>query len=241
MRFLSRRVGLKPEPEDKRAQALLEAQDKAQALFAEIERSGLIRAGLTESQVSREIYKLSRDRYGAGRHWHKRILRTGPNTVHPYQVDPEDRIIAADDIVYVDLGPVFEEWEADFGRTYVLGGDPGKQEIRRQAEETFREVKAHFLAHRDITGSGLYRFAIETAARKKRDFGNEHAGHLVGEFPHERIPNDRFSLYIHPENHAPLRSHDKFGRQRHWILEIHLVDRQRQYGAFVEELLTLGA
>jgi Xaa-Pro aminopeptidase len=238
--LLSRLDGRKPQTEDKRAQALLAAREQARALFAEIESLGLIRAGLSESQASKEIYKLSRARFGAGRHWHKRILRAGPNTIHPYQIDPEDRIIEAGDIVYLDLGPVFAEWEADFGRTYVLGDDPDKLEIRRQTEETFREVKAHFLAYPDITGSALYDFAVATVDRKGRDFGNEHAGHLVGEFPHERIPDDRVSLYIHPENRAPLRGCDRLGRQRHWILEIHLVDRERRYGAFVEDLLTLG-
>ena len=32
-----------------------------------------------------------------------------------------------DDILFLDLGPIFAEWEADFGRTYVLGDDPVKQ------------------------------------------------------------------------------------------------------------------
>jgi hypothetical protein len=31
------------------------------------------------------------------------------------------------------------------------------------------------------------------------------------------------------------------GRQCHWILEIHLVDRSRKFGGFYEELLDLRA
>jgi hypothetical protein len=65
------------------------------------------------------------------------------------------------------------------------------------------------------------------------------AGHLIGQFPHERIPNDKISLYIHPENHMLIRSQSSDGLTRHWILEIHFVDRQRQIGAFFEELLTI--
>jgi hypothetical protein len=95
--------------EQRRAESLLEAQRKAGALFADIEAMGLIRPGATESAISKEIFRLSRDKYDAGRHWHKRVIRTGPNTVHPYQIDPEDRVIAADDIVYLDLGPVFAD------------------------------------------------------------------------------------------------------------------------------------
>jgi hypothetical protein len=36
-----------------------------------------------------------------------------------------------------------------------------------------------------------------------------------------------------------LREPDEQGRPRHWILEIHFIDRERQIGAFCEELLTV--
>ena len=64
--------------------------------------------------------------FGVSRHWHKRIVRAGPNTLQPYRENPPDRVIGADDIVFCDFGPIFEEWEADFGRTFVLGDDPVK-------------------------------------------------------------------------------------------------------------------
>ena len=37
-----------------------------------------------------------------------------------------------------------------------------------------------------------------------------------------------------------MRQLDALGRIRHWILEIHFVDRARQFGGFYEELLTVG-
>lgn len=33
---------------------------------------------------------------------------------------------------------------------------------------------------------------------------------------------------------------DVEGQERHWIFEIHIVNRGRQIGGFYEELLTLG-
>ncbi|KAG5956298.1 hypothetical protein E4U58_006675, partial [Claviceps cyperi] len=42
---------------------------------------------------------------------------------------PPDRMIEEDDILIVDLGPVFEAWEADFGRTFVLGSDAGRLKL----------------------------------------------------------------------------------------------------------------
>jgi hypothetical protein len=37
-----------------------------------------------------------------------------------------------------------------------------------------------------------------------------------------------------------MRGTDRTGRVCHWILEVHLVDRNRQIGGFHEELLDLG-
>jgi hypothetical protein len=37
-----------------------------------------------------------------------------------------------------------------------------------------------------------------------------------------------------------MRRTDRSGRAGHWILEVHLVDRDRQIGGFYEELLDLG-
>jgi hypothetical protein len=37
-----------------------------------------------------------------------------------------------------------------------------------------------------------------------------------------------------------MRTLDEAGQKRHWILEIHFVDRELQIGGFYEELLTIG-
>jgi Xaa-Pro dipeptidase len=107
--------------EEKRAAQLLEAQVKAEALFHEVEARGLIRAGITEQTLNADIYALAQEMYGITKYWHKRIVRAGKNTLLPYAENPPDLTLQEDDILFLDLGPVFENWEADFGRTFVLG------------------------------------------------------------------------------------------------------------------------
>src|ERR1700733_13402094 len=102
----------------------MEAQHKAEALFADVVDSGMIRAGKLESELSAGIYELAKTRFGLRRHWHRRIVRSGPSTLLTYHDDPEDRRMEDDDIVYLDFGPVFEAWEADFGRTDGIRPDP---------------------------------------------------------------------------------------------------------------------
>jgi hypothetical protein len=48
------------------------AQKKAEILFHKIEKRGLIRAGIRESQLNEGIYSLAQEMYGIN--WHKRIV-----------------------------------------------------------------------------------------------------------------------------------------------------------------------
>jgi hypothetical protein len=56
----------------------------------------------------------------------------------------------------------------------------------------------------------------------------------------EKIDGDKVTLYVHPDSRLPMRAPDEDGRPRHWILEIHSVDQERQIGGFYEELPTVS-
>jgi Xaa-Pro aminopeptidase len=223
-----------------RATRLVEAQDKAAELFAAIADRGLIAAGRRETEVSDAIRDLAADMFGVSRHWHKRIVRAGPNTLQPYRRNPPDRVIAADDIVFCDFGPIFERWEADFGRTFVLGDDPAKLRLRDSLPVVFDAGRAYFEANPQITGAELFGYVVGQAEAAGWAFGGPHSGHLVGEFPHEKISGDAIDSYIAPGSNQPMRRADRAGQACHWILEVHLVDTAAQIGGFFEELLDLG-
>ena len=216
---------------------LHEAQRVAVELFDRIEESGILEPGLSESEASRRIHDLAGDAFGGPRWWHRRVVRTGANTIHPYQEHPPDRVIEPGDILFVDLGPVFDGWEADFGRTWVLGDDPHKLRLRDAVNEAFDRGRAFAAATPDATAADLYAFMGETARDLGYEFGNEHCGHLVGHFPHAKIPGEKIHSYLHPDNPTRLRGAHADGTPLTWILESHLVDRERGYGAFVEALL----
>src|ERR1700678_2167088 len=218
---------------------LLNAQSKAYALFAEIQAQRLIRPGAKESEINEGVYALAESMFGISRYWHKRIVRAGRNTLAPYDENPPDLMVGDDDIVFLDFGPVFEEWEADFGRTFVLGSDPVKQKMKHDVGEAFAEGKQYFNETPSITSSEFFHYARSMAEKRGWEFGGRIAGHLIGHFPHEKIAEDKVTLYVHPDSHLAMRSVDENGEQRHWILEIHFVDREREIGGFYEELLTV--
>jgi gamma-glutamylcyclotransferase (GGCT)/AIG2-like uncharacterized protein YtfP len=224
-----------------RAASLLGAQDKALELLAEVTRRQLVTAGVTERAASDAIRNLAADMFGVTRHWHKRIVRAGPNTLLPYEHNPPDRIITADDIVFLDFGPIFAEWEADVGRTIVLGTDPLKQRLAAALPVIWQAGRDYFDRHPGVTGEELYAHMVGLAEQDGWEFPGKIAGHLVGEFPHTEIDGAEILSYIAPGNSNPLRRLDPAGRTCHWILEVHIADRDAQVGGFYEQLLDIGA
>src|SRR6202453_1566134 len=163
--------------EEQRAVELLAAQARAEKLFHEVEARGLIRPGITENGLNSEIYALAKEMYGITTYWHKRIVRAGKNTLAPYAENPPDLTIGEDDILFLDLGPVFEKWEADFGRTFVIGSDPIKLKLRDDIAKAFADGKKYFQAHPEITGVELFNYAEKLAKRHGWEFGGANAAH----------------------------------------------------------------
>ena len=219
-------------------QNLIGAEEKALQLFTEIELRGLIAAGKTERDLNTEIFNLAKELFSIEKYWHKRIVRAGKNTLQPYNENPADLILQPDDILFFDFGPIFEEWEADFGRTYVIGNDPLKKKLAADVESAWKEGQKWFSTKNSLTGAEFFQYAVDLAKKYGWEFGGEIAGHLIGKFPHEMgLADGRFELYIHPENHFDMFAPDENGNKREWILEIHFVNREKEIGGFFEQLL----
>lgn len=216
---------------------LIEAEKKAAKLFDEIQNKELIRPGRTEKEINKSIYDLAFEMFKIKKYWHKRIVRSGPNTLFPYNENPKNLIVEKDDIVFLDFGPIFEEWEADYGRTYVLGHDSLKIKLASDIEAAWRKANLFYHSHKIISGCEMYNYCCKLAKSMGWEFGGQIAGHLIGHFPHEKLEKENKTNYIHPENLIDMNTPNKKGNTRHWILEIHFVDRDRQIGGFFEQLL----
>ena len=217
---------------------LIEAESIALQLFREIEERRLIKPGKSENELNEDVFKLAEERFGIKKFWHKRIVRSGVNTLVPYDDNPPDLIIDEDDILFIDFGPIIEEWEADFGRTYVLGNDPFKHKIKNDIELAWHEARDWFHTQIRLTGAEFHHYIIELTKKYGWSYGGQLAGHLIGHFPHEKLAPKDYGLYVHPENHNDMFLPDARGNKREWILEIHFVDREKKIGGFFEQLLT---
>ena len=68
-------------PESQRRRALVAAERKALGLFDAIEANGVLKAGRSERDVEQDTYEIALKQFGVEKYWHKRILRSGPNTL----------------------------------------------------------------------------------------------------------------------------------------------------------------
>jgi len=213
------------------------AEQQAKQLFAAVEALGLIIPGKSEAELTAEVVKLAREQFGIENFWHKKIVRAGINTLQPYSGNPPDLVIQNDDIVILDFGPIFEGWEADLGRTYVLGKDPLKLKLKTDVEAAWHEAKAWYRKQNSLTGARYFSYLNQLAEKYGWAYAGEIGGHIVGHHPHEQLGPDDLGLDIHPDNHADILGSDPQGNSRHWILEIHFVDKVNNIGGFFEQLL----
>jgi len=216
---------------------LIAAERKALELFERAEADGLIVAGKLESELNDQLFVLAEEMFGIRKFWHKRIVRAGRNTLLPYNDNPPDLRIADDDILFFDFGPVLEEWEADLGRTYVIGNDPRKLQLKADVETAWNEGNAWYRANSGASGSELYAHMQLLARSFGWQFGGEIAGHIVGQFPHERLDSEDKGLYVHPDNHLSMQRLGNDGQPLNWILEVHFVDLEAGIGGFYEQLM----
>ncbi|CAB4898502.1 MAG: M24 family metallopeptidase [Actinobacteria bacterium] len=221
-----------------RLSELVLAESIALELFQLALARGLLEPGKTEKTASDGIRELAEQEFGITQFWHKRIIRSGVNTLHPYRENPTVRTFSDDDILFLDFGPVLKQWEADVGRTYVIGNDPVKCLLRDDTEKIWRLGRDFALSSPNICGAELFRFMKNAAESHGYLLGDQrHVGHLIGEFPHERIEDDDATSYLTPSNTLPLHRLDHQGNRWHWILECHLVSPALGIGGFFEQLL----
>jgi Xaa-Pro dipeptidase len=216
---------------------LLIAEKIAIDLFNEIENQNLVVPGKDELTLNEEIYELAKNQFDINKHWHKRIVRSGENTLYPYKENPPNRKLQDDDILFFDFGPIIDRWEADLGRTYVLGNNSEKIKIKNDIEKAWKETQEWFQGHNKLKSCELFEYATQKAIDYGWEFGGEIAGHLIGEFPHERLESENYHLYIHPESELDLFNSDENGKERYWILELHFINKKNKIGAFYEQIV----
>jgi CDP-4-dehydro-6-deoxyglucose reductase, E3 len=197
------------------------ARDRSIAAVQHI--AARLRPGMTSDEARDAADQWLRE-LGSQRTWHPTIVRFGDDTVCTSldRGDPSRRL-REDDVFFIDIGPVWDGYEGDYGDTFVLGADPTHERCAAAARDVFEQARRAWLA--GASGQALYDLAESAAQGHGCTLVREAPGHRVADFPH--------ALY----GRFPLSKADFTPSEGLWVLEIQLRDVDRPVGAFFEDVL----
>jgi Xaa-Pro aminopeptidase len=159
------------------------------------------------------------------RGWHKVNLRFGVNTTLHFHTPSQPGVVLGEsDILFIDIGPVFDHWEGDAGDTFVVGNDADFARCAADARAVFHAARRRWLADR-LNGQELYDYAAAEAARLGWVLNLDMNGHRISDFPHKAIFG------------GSLAEIDFVPSAGLWVLEIQIRHPTRPFGAFFEDLL----
>ncbi|HEY1989782.1 MAG TPA: M24 family metallopeptidase [Acidimicrobiales bacterium] len=159
------------------------------------------------------------------RGWHHIIVRFGSNTTKDFMERSEPGVVlGADDIFFVDIGPVYKGCEGDAGDTFVVGSDPAHHQAKQDVRTIWDTVRNEWFA-RGTTGHELYDFAIETTEGLGWKLNLDLSGHRLSDYPHSAHYDGSLADVDFPPS------------PNLWVLEIAIAHPGRPFGAFYEDLL----
>jgi len=198
-------------------------QARLRSIAAVHEIAALIRPGMTTAAAIVLADQHLRG-MGASHNWHPTYIRFGADSQSP-AIHPTDRqrVLGEDDIFVVDIGPVWDNYEGDYGDTFATGPSADHARCAEAARLVFQRTRLAWL--QGLTGVALY----DAADGYARDYGctvvREIPGHRVSDFPH--------ALY----GKHQLAAADFVPSDGIWVLEIQVRDLHLPIGAFYEDVL----
>jgi hypothetical protein len=183
---------------------------------------------VTPGMVEEDAVAMARDHLaslGMLRGWHDVYVRFGTNTTKTFGAPSDPGVVLGeDDIFFLDIGPVYQQWEGDGGDTFVTGGDAAMARSAEDARTLFHVVRRKW-ASQGWTGKQLYDFAEGAARDMGWELNLDLSGHRISDFPHAAIYD------------GPMATVDFCPSPLIWVLEIHIRHPQRRFGAFFEDML----
>jgi Xaa-Pro aminopeptidase len=183
-----------------------------------------VEVGMAEEEA-KSLARETLSTLGMRRGWHHIIVRVGSNTTKDFMERSEPGVIlGADDIFFVDIGPIYQGTEGDAGDTFVVGGNPDHHRAKRDVRAIWEEVRAHWFEQR-VTGHELYAFADRKAADLGWKLNFDLSGHRLSDYPHSAHYDGSIADVtegLHPDR---------------WVLEIAIAHPELPFGAFYEDLL----
>lgn len=197
------------------------ARDIARDMVHEL--ASKIRYGMKEEEAH-ELYRLICKKHHVEKNWHPPKFRFGPNTLKSFKETSDPYSLQDEDIFYLDIGPVIDGHEADYGETFTIGSNYEHKKIAEASQKIFNHVR-DFWMKEQVSGPRLYDYAKMISEQHGYHLNMGSDGHRIGDFPHHVIFKGAII-----DCEAQLLPNA-------WILEIQLNHPKLKCGAFFEDIL----
>lgn len=189
-----------------------------------------VEIGMTSSDGQELVTNVFKS-FDVSKFWHPTKFRFGGDTTKTFRDLPDENLKCQDqDLIFIDLGPIINNHEADFGKTIILNKSnqnplPEFEKLAKASEIIFRETEQYWKQTK-ATGLELFEFAQHKTSNLGYRLDHRMAGHRLGDFPHQIFTKQK--LFEFDQN--PLKDI--------WVLEIHIIDDKLQRGSFFEDILS---
>ena len=160
--------------------------------------------------------------------WHPSKFRIAKNTQKSFKEESDESIrLKKGDAVFIDVGPVIGEHEADLGRSIIFQPESSSKEhleFINSSKELFFFLEKKWQLE-DLSGEKLYLEAETWCQERALLFNPKMAGHRLGDFPHALITRES------------LANFKEKPKDMLWVLEIHILHPELQIGSFYEDIL----
>lgn len=229
----------------KECEGYLEARRFAKALSKEI--VSRIEVGMSEKDIEDVASKVFGD-HDVKQHWHSPIIGVGEGSTKLSSLyaltsgflTKHKRILQEDDLVLIDIAPIYMTYPGDYTTTHVFGSNPELEALVTYARDISRKIAEH--ANNTMRVADVFRYAQELI-RTTSDYRLLYPplislGHrLFRIHPLEKFPEPGLS-YLILKKFPFIDSSNLTLMDGLWIVEPYLMYKDR--AAKFEELVFVG-
>lgn len=235
------------EPTDKDLEGYLAARDFAKGISKEIING--IKAGMTEKEIEDAAYEVFRSN-GVKQHWHMPIIGVGEGSAKLKSIYAltssylarYSRVLNENDIVLIDIAPVYNDYPADYTISHVAGNNPELEALASYAREVSCQIAEYIRP--GMTVADVFSYA-KGLIQAKPDYMLAFPpfismGHRLCRLPAawQKLPEPGLSYLILRAKSPFVSSGNRAPMEGLWVVEPYLMYKER--AAKFESLVFVG-
>lgn len=232
---------------DKDMEGYIEARRFAKELGKEI--AGNIKAGMTEKDVE-EVAAEVFNTYKVEQHWHMPVIGVAEGSTKLRSayamassfLTRDMRIVQEDDMVLIDIAPVYGGYPSDYTTCHVLGSNTELEALVTYAEDVSRKIAAY--VRKDMVVADVFLYAQEVI-RITSSYTLAYPpfismGHRLCKIPPlwQKFPEAGLTYLLLKTRGAFINSNNRNMMDGLWVIEPYLMHKER--AAKFEALVFVG-